>query len=236
MIRAGLVAIFVSCSGCAGSYTASRPADYYAQGAPAAGTEVSLFGSDSAVLSDTEIARILDFRYSPPPLSRVALLPIGWGSWTGWSEEMATSAAAVDSRLLETLRASPRIYDASILPSILVPDQRTVPYLREAAARYQADLLLVFRSACRSFERYRLFQSDRARAYCGVEAVLLDVRTGLVPFVATSTQSYDVEETETDLNFRETVLRSQLEAIGAGLVEVSQAIARFIESDGDAGA
>jgi len=125
---------------------------------------------------------------------------------------------------------------ASILPSVLVPGQRTVPYLREAAARYQADLLLVFRSACRSFERYRLFQSSRARAYCGVEAVLLDVRTGLVPFVATSTQSYDVEESEADLNFRETVLRSQLEAIGAGLLEVSQSVARFIESDDGAGA
>ena len=59
-------------------------------------------------------------------------------------------------------------------------------FLREAAARYQADLLLLFRSSCRTFERYRLFEQDQARAFCAVESVMLDVRTGLVPFVATA--------------------------------------------------
>jgi len=233
LMRAVTITVCVCMSGCSTNFTASRPAEYFAAGAGALESDGSLFGADTEVLSDAEIARILDFRYSPPPLSRIALLPFGWGTWTRWSQEMANSAAAVDAHVLTALRASPKIYDASILPSILVPDQRTVPHLREAAARYQADLLLVFRSACQTFEQFRLLQSDRARAYCAIEAVLLDIRTGLVPFVATSTQNYEVVETDADLNFRETLLRSQLDAIGSGLTEVAQAIAQFIESDGE---
>jgi hypothetical protein len=227
---------FLACvllTGCASLSTEPRPLDYYGTVNQASGNEASLFGSDEAVLSDADIARILEYRYTAPPLSRIALLPIGLNAWSAWSEEMAVSAAAVDAQVVATLRESPRIYDASFLPSILVPDRRTVPYLREAAARYQADLLLMFRSGCRSFERYRIVGSDQARAYCAVEAVVLDVRTGLVPFVTTSTQNYEVAETETDLNFRETMLRSQLNAIATSLKEIATAVVVFIERPDD---
>ena len=215
-------------AGCASMSTAPRPLEYYAtnQVSP---SETSLFGSDEAVLSDAEIARILEFRYTAPPLTRVALLPFGWSTWLGWSEDMAVSAAAVDADVIATLRESARIYDASFLPSILVSEKRTVPYLREAAARYQADLLLVFRSGCQSFERYRWVGADQSRAYCAVEAALLDVRTGLVPFVTSSTENYDVTESETDLNFRETMLRSQLAAIAASLQELAESVVVFLE-------
>src|SRR3970040_174781 len=147
-------------TGCGTIYTQPRPADYLASTNQATDSDTSLYSSDADVLSDADIARILEYQYTAPPLSRIALLPFGWSSWAGWSEEMALATDAIDSQVLSVLRTSPRIYDASFLPSILVPDQRSVPYLREAAARYQADLLLVFRSSCRSFERSRLFQGD----------------------------------------------------------------------------
>jgi hypothetical protein len=228
MSRAVLIVAAAALAGCASSSTAPRPFEYYAT-SPAPANEESLFGGDEAVLSDAEIARILEYRYTAPLLTRVALLPFGWSTWSGWSEEMAVSAAAVDADVIATLRGSARIYDASFLPSILVPEKRTVPYLREAAARYQADLLLVFRSGCQSFERYRWVGEDQSRAYCAVEAALLDVRTGLVPFVASSTENYDITESETDLNFRETILRSQLAAIAASLQEIAASVVAFLE-------
>ena len=109
-----------------------------------------------------------------------------------------------------------------------MPQNRTVPHLREAAARYQADLLLVYRSYCQSFDRYRFFAADKSRAYCGVEAVLLDTRTGLVPFTTVATRSYDVVENRTDTNFRETRLRAQLDATAAAMGDVSTEIVRFL--------
>ncbi len=91
--------------------------------------------------------------------------------------------------------------------------------------------MLVFRSACSSFERPKLFKPDEARAFCGIEAILLDTRTGLVPFTATANKTYDVKKTPADLNFRETVLRSQLAAMADALGEVSSQVVTFLAID-----
>lgn len=86
----------------------------------------------------------------------------------------------------------------------------------------------MFRSACLTFEKNRVFKPDEARAFCGIEAVLLDTRTGLVPFTATATRNYDVKQSPEDFNFREAVLRSQLAAIAAALGEVSTQVVGFL--------
>lgn len=222
----------LACAGlpaCATTYTQPRPANYIAAASRIANEHSSMFSSDAAVLSDADIAGIMEHRYAPPTLSRIALLPFGLNTWSGWSDEMALATETIVTQVLSRMRASPHIYDASFLPSILVPEQHSVPHLREAAARYQADLLLVFRSSCQSFERYRLLHADQTRAFCNVEAIVLDTRTGLVPFVATSTQTFDAEQAESDLSFRETILRSQLDAIATALAAVSKAVVQFVE-------
>lgn len=225
-----LLALLGVLAGCASPVsTQSRPDAYYAS----VGSEQSsgsLFSGDAATLSDDAIQRILAYEYSPPELSRVALMPFGREVWSSWSEELAFASEKMQAEVLDQLRASPRIYDASYLPSILVPENRTVPHLREAAARYQADLLLVYRSYCQSFDRYRVFGADRSRAYCGVEAVLLDTRTGLVPFTTVATRSYDVVEDQSDTSFRETRLKAQLDATAAALGDVSTEIVQFFAS------
>ncbi len=223
--------LVAGCAACTSTpvSTSSRPDAYYAD-TSGPDREGSLFAGDAATLSDEAINRILEYDYSPPPLSRVALMPFGREVWSQWSEELSLASQEMQTSVMDTLRASPKVYDASYLPSILIPENRTVPHLREAAARYQADLLLVYRSFCQSFERYRWFSADKSRAFCGVEAVLLDTRTGLVPFTSVATHSYDVEQNETDLNFRETILKAQLAATATALGQVSGEIARFLAS------
>ena len=223
-----LVSILITVAGCAAPVsTTPRPDAYYDTTASTAGSP-SLFSGDEAVLSDAAISKILEYDYSPPPLSRIALMPFGRELWSEWSEELAIASDSMRAKAMEQLTASPRVYDASYLPSILIPEEKTVPHLREAAARYQADLLLVYRSYCRSFERYRLFAADRSKAYCGVEAVLLDTRTGLVPFTSVALESYEAIENETDINFRETVLKGQLNATADALASVVGEIVAYL--------
>lgn len=235
-LTAALVAALAgTLSACTTTFTTARPAEYTADFNSAAGTSgspdaASLFTMDAALLGDADIERILAHRYEAPPLSRIALLPFGFSAWSGWSEELAIATADLERNVLATLMASPHVYDAALLPSMLVPEKRTVPYLREAAARYQADLLLLFRSSCRTFERYRLFDPNETRAFCAVESAMLDVRTGLVPFVTTATRNYDLDRSKEDLTFRETVLKAQLGAIAGALGDVSSAVTQFLES------
>jgi hypothetical protein len=103
-----------------------------------------------------------------------------------------------------------------------------VGYLREAAARYQADLLLVYRTDCQTFERARIFAADAVKATCVVEAVLIDTRTGIVPFTSTVSRDFEAKKTKTDTNFRETVRRVELEAVGTGLAELGGRVAAFL--------
>lgn len=224
-----LAAALTALSGCVTPVsTVSRPDSYYDAGI-AETSQVSLFAGDSSVLSDDAIASILAYPYQPPALSRIAVMPLGGDVWSSWSEELALTSEKMQRDVLQKLQASSKVYDASYLPSILVPQNRTVPYLREAAARYQADLLLVYRSYCQAFGKYRLFGADQSRAYCGVEAVLLDTRTGLVPFTTVANHSFDVVENDSDTNFRETQLRGQLNATATALAQVSEEIVRFLE-------
>ena len=193
---------------------------------------VSLFAGDAEVLSDQAIADILGYQYQPPALSRIAIMPFGQEVWTTWSSEFLVVTDELKQNLIDRLMESPQVYDASFLPTILIPEQRTVPHLREAAARYQADLLLVYRSACYSFERYRFFAADQTEGACTVEAVLLDVRTGLVPMSSIVSQSFSAEQNAEDFSFRETILRAQLAAVVAALGNVSGEIAEFLSGEG----
>ncbi|MFK7887965.1 MAG: hypothetical protein AB8G16_13985 [Gammaproteobacteria bacterium] len=228
--RIALILVLLSVGGCSVPIsTTTRPASYYEPVAVQTdSSSTSLFKNDSAVLSDEAIARVLGHRYQAPPLSRVALMPFGREVWSSWSEELARASAKTKTNVVTALRASPRIYDVSFLPDILIPEHKSVPHLRQAAARYQADLLLIYRTDCRSFDRYRLFAADESRSHCSVEAVLLDTRTGLVPFTSVVSESFQATQTAADINFRETVLKAQLDASARALATVADELRTFM--------
>jgi len=116
----------------------------------------SLFKGDQAVISDQDIARILNTQVNLAGRHRLAILNLGSRNY--WSDELAEVEAKNSDNLLQTLKASPQLADALFLPSLLVPEKRTVPYLREASARIQADLLFVYNARIETFRRDRFFK------------------------------------------------------------------------------
>ena len=189
----------------------------------------SLFASDTEVLSDSAIRRILDFNLVLPDTVRVAVLQLSerFLERARWSAPAAWPSSAPD-RLLAALEASPRVRHASRLPALLVPRQRTVGYLREAAARYQADLLVAYRTDCQAVTRQRFLMTDEVRATCAAEAALIDTRTGIVPFTVTAAREFEAKKTKDDVTFQETVRRAELTATGDALAEVGERVAGFL--------
>ena len=210
--------------------TTERPDLYYDRelSGAAAGETESLFTSDEAVLSSADIEKILAFRYTPPPLNRIGIVALGRNFWFGYSEELTRSGTDIQDKFVNGLRASPRVYDASYLPTLLIPQKRTVGHYREAATRYQADLLLIYRVSCRTYDKFRFFSPDEAKSYCNVEAVILDARTGIVPFTVTASRDFMTKETRADLNFRETLARAELAALADALDEVGGEVVKFL--------
>jgi hypothetical protein len=98
------------------------------------------------------------------------------------------------------------------MPTLLIPEKRTVPYLREAAARFQADLLLSYTTRIQTFEQTRLIGADGVKAACLLEPVLLDVRTGIVVYSSRNSETIATRKTPGDFNFSETVGKAQSDA------------------------
>ena len=189
----------------------------------------SLFASDTDVLSDSAIRRILDFDLVLPDSVRVAVLQLSERSvGFAWRPAPPAWPSSAPDRLVAALEASPRVRDASRLPALLVPRQRTVGYLREAAARYQADLLIAYRTDCQAVTRQRFLMTDEVRATCAAEAALIDTRTGIVPFTVTAAREFQAKKVKDDVSFQETIRRAELTATGDALAEVGERVAAFL--------
>ena len=228
--------ILLSLSAVALACTPIQPVDRGASRTPPEEEKaVSLFPSDAAVLPDDAIAKILDAKVRLPQHIRLALIHIehrsvgrfwGWGPY--WTAIGPSAQQEVAAAVIGVLRTSPRIESADNLPTFLLPEKATVGHLREAAARFQADAVFVYRTDCQGYERTRFFQASQAKAFCSAEAALLDVRSGLVPFTTRSLDDFTVTEESSDASFLETVRKAELKAFTAALEDDAKALVGYL--------
>lgn len=217
-------------SGCSSVYTTPRPDSYYPQSARNS-ANTSLFSSRSSSLVNAQLEELLNYRLDLPAQNRIAILKLtGNPSWHGYSQSFNQINQAISSSFIKELKGSPIVYDASFLPSLLIPKERTLATLRESAARYQADLLLAYGTSCRSFEKHRFIDPDETKAYCSVEIVVLDVRTGIIPFTHVATNQFKAKKELGDINFRETIKKAELTAISNSLNESAKQLVAFLDT------
>jgi len=201
--------------------------------------EASLFPSDQAVLGDEAIKRILSSKVELPEKAKVAVMKFPTGEETAaryygyyyWrQEEYLKTQQEYSEALSTTLLASKRIAEVTPLPSLMTPRQASVPVLREAAVRMQADLLLVFRVTSDAYYKYTVFTKDKVKVYSTCEAVLLDVRTGLVPFTRIITREKLAVKGPNDLDLNETMRRAEKDAAVEALQAVADNLVNFLSS------
>jgi hypothetical protein len=202
----------------------------YAQRASAATLSDSLFKEDQALLSNEELKTILSAPVVPPDHAKLAVVRFGrMPYWWGWSEEFVRMNEQIDTNFLGTLRQSTRLRDVAYLPSLVAPPVMTVPYIRQASARLQADLVLIYRTATYNYERHKWFKAPRTRAYCTVEAVLLDTRTGVIPFSTIVNEQFATAESKRDYGFDETLARAEQQAIGRAWKRLAAETVAFLD-------
>lgn len=197
----------------------------------------SLFPSDQAVLGDEAVARILASKLELPTQAKLAIMkfPEAEGSrFRGryyWRDEeyLKLQQEQIDA-LSKTLVASDQIVEVTPLPSLMTPNRVSIPVLREAAVRMQADLLLVFRVGSDTYSQYRMFTKDKVKAYSTCELVLLDVRTGLVPFTrVVSSERLELKQSA-DLDLSETMRRAEQASAAEALKVSGENLAAFLKS------
>jgi hypothetical protein len=225
-----LTVLLMTC-GCAKKMAAPAPppAETILGAAEDESLQQSLFKGDQAVLSDQDIARILGTQIKLTDRHGLAILNLT--SMNLWSADLAETEAKNFDNLVRALKASPQLTEVRLLPSLLVPEKHTIPYLREAAARIQVDLLFVYSTRIQYFRRDRFLKADEVHAQCVAEAVLLDVRTGIVAHTGHATENIAMKKTPGDLNFDETVARAQSEARGKSLLSLASALTAYLAEE-----
>lgn len=190
----------------------------------------SLFASDTAVMSNETIDQILSSKVTLPDRAKIVVLNYGprrVRPW--WSEEISQLEMSAVSELTDRLEKCDRVAEASFLPSMLAPVDQSIPHFRETAARCQAELFLLYRSTHEVYRKHQVLKRDQVKSYCLVEAVLIDTRTGIVPFTTAVMHDYEARKESSDLNLSETIRKAELRATGQALAQVAEELTVFLE-------
>jgi hypothetical protein len=196
---------------------------------------VSLFPADAAVLPDEGIARILEASPRLPDRFQVVLLHIEhrsagrfWGFDRFWMAILPATHQGLTDKVAAALGTSGRIAGSTDLPTFLLPEKPAAGQLREAAARFQADGVFVYRTDCQAYPRYRFWRNDQVKAFCQAEAVLLDVRSGLVPFTGRALRDFTVDLSYAK-DFSETLREAETAAFSGALEDTALQLVRRLE-------
>jgi hypothetical protein len=231
-----LAALLAGCASPAGKPAAMMATAEYASRPP---LSTSLFPSDQAVLGDEAIERILSSKLELPAQAKVAVMKFperdGWATrYYGHYYWTAEDYLRLQQDHVETVTAallqSGQVQQVTPLPTLMTPQQTSIPVLREAAVRMQADLLLVFRVTSDTYSRSRAFAKDKVKAYSNCELVLLDVRTGLVPFTRVIMKEKVEEKLPADFDLSETMRRAESAAALEALRTAAEDLVKFIGS------
>ena len=214
---------------CTSVSTAPRPASYQA---PEQQTAPDVFGVDQSKLDNAQIAQALNYQIKLPAHLRIAVIQLSdSGSMPGVFTQRGYDYASLRTSygdFFDTLKQSARVYDASYFPPMLMPVAHDLDTLRSAAARYQADLLLAYRSRCDVNDKTHAFSPSEVQADCVVDAVILDVRSGLIAFSSVADQSLHAVKSKDDFDFDATVEKARTTAIGKALVQIAGDTDKFL--------
>ncbi|MBO9633152.1 MAG: hypothetical protein J7578_08530 [Chitinophagaceae bacterium] len=194
----------------------------------------SLFSDRSASISEENIQRLLDGNYKLPAKLRVAVVRLENNASRrySWNDEdlLKTQQSYLDS-FTAKLRQSPRVQKVNIVPEIVLSKTPGFTQLREAAVRLQSDIVIVYSITSDIYSRYKVFSSPDLKAFATTQLILLDVRTGMVPFSTIVTKDQLSKKTRSELDNSQAMARVQQEAVLLSIEESGRQLLDFLKMD-----
>lgn len=202
---------------------------------PEAPITQSLFDDKNSTISEEDIQKILDGNYSLPHKLRVSLVKLESAQnprnyyWN--SEEYLKSQQAYLDLFTSKFSQSNRVLKVSKIPDLLILNHPTFTNIREAAVRMQSDMVVVYAINSDLYSKYKLFSKSDIKAFATVQLIILDVRTGLIPFSTIVTKEYQSKRQENELNDNEAANRIKNEAVLLSIQEIGEEIIRFLRNE-----
>lgn len=201
----------------------------------------SLVKDERAMLSEEAIRILLESRIKIPERVKLAVLPLGhfgthgeergWGAY-GYSREVdfPQERKAYLEALERPLAETGRFTEITHVPAMMLAPEPSLTRLREAAALMQAELLLVYstRSHLATWRGIFHIAKDEVRALSSIELILVDVRTGVVPYAETFDAELLVKESSEDLSLAETQRRAERQATLKAMARAAEGLRKFM--------
>ncbi|WP_029905427.1 hypothetical protein [Prevotella sp. 10(H)] len=192
----------------------------------------SLFTDKDARISEEHIQMLLDGSYYLPEKLRVAIVNVDNAPLInrryGYDEDYLSSRQKYLSTLTTNLEGQQRVKKVSLVPDLMLPTSPSFTSIREAAVRMQADIVLVYSIKGGMYSKLKVFSADEHKAFATTQVLIMDVRTGMVPFSTVVTEDYMSKKMKDDFNDNEAEKRIQEEAVMKTLARVSSDINKFI--------
>ena len=195
----------------------------------------SLFNDRSSTINEEGIQKILDGNYKLPQQLRVAIVKLEpqlkAHYWSYWNDEeyLKTQQAYLDL-FSEKFRQSSRVTKLTIIPDLLISKAPSFTSIREAAVRMQADMVVVYSITGDIYSKYKLFTKTDIKAFATTQLIVLDVRTGLVPFSTIVTKDYLSQKRKEEMGYLEARNRIQNEAVLLTISEIGQQVIEFLRT------
>jgi hypothetical protein len=212
------------------------PQGYLAQVRHESGPPItkSLFDDKSSTITEENIQKILDGNYSLPQNLRVAIVKLestqNLRNYYWNDEDYLKSQQEYLDLFTSQFEQSERVEKVSKIPDILISNNPTFTSIREAAVRTQSDIVVVYSINSDLYSKYKLFSKSDIKAFATTQLIILDVRTGLIPFTTIVTKEYQSSRQEDELNDNEAANRIKKEAVLLTIEEIGKRINKFLNS------
>lgn len=200
----------------------------------------SLFDDKNATISEEHIQKILDGHYALPDKMRVAFVNLsaakgGQGNYWNYrrDEQYFKGQQHYLDLFSEQFRSSGRVNRVSVIPDILVSQSPTFTGIREAAVRTQSDIAVLYSIQEGIYTNYKLFSKSVIKAFATTQLIILDVRTGLIPFTTIVTRDFQDKKTGSDFNDEAAIDRIKDQAVLLTISEIGRQVGDFFRLHGE---
>lgn len=172
----------------------------------------SLFNDKSATISEESINKILSGNFILPEKMKVAIVRLqpernNSNMWYYRDENYQKTQQGYIDTLINKLKSTGRVTEAVIVPELLISSTPSFTVLREAAVRMQADALVVYSVVSDVYNKYRIFSKTDVKAFATTQMMMMDVRTGLIPFTTIVTRDTLSKKEQQEADIYETKRR-----------------------------
>ena len=171
----------------------------------------SFFKPHEKNFSEKEVKSLLHKKLNIPGGIKIAVIKLGSESFAV-SKENAGYMGQISG-------ATKRIKDISLVPKMLMPKEATLQNLRDVGAMMQANLVLILKTKSHTDWKFHFLKPNEAKSIVTVEAMAIDVTTGVIPFSTVAT-NHSKLKMDRDFSNNELSSRATLTAEDKCLKEV----------------